>query len=303
MSTKKKFALQGLVVSLNTPFDDSGRIDFASLERLVELHLREGAAGFLAPAQAAEVHTLAIAERTELVRFLQRLIGKRALFIAGATAAEESDSLLAAEKALEAGCEAVLVEAPAGQRNNRNEVIAFFRRFAATGVPFLMIQDLDWDGFGLDVEVILELFEEIQAFQSLKVEVRPAGPKYTRVIEATGGQLHVCGGWASDQMIEALDRGVDVIMATAMTVLYNRVFQAYAAGEREEAWQWFMKILPVLAFTRQHLDISIQFYKRLFHHLGIFSTAHVRKRCVPYDAYHAAYGVELIRYLERIYHN
>ncbi|MEP7272517.1 MAG: hypothetical protein ABI882_13520 [Acidobacteriota bacterium] len=134
----------------------------------------------------------------------------------------------------------------------------------------------------------------------MKVEVVPAGPKYSAVIEATGGRLHVAGGWASNQLIEALDRGVSAVMPTAMTGLFVRVFEAYRRGDREEAKDWFHRMLPVLAFTRQHLDISIHFHKRLFHHRGVFDTAHVRKRTISYDIHHERHGNELIAYLDRL---
>jgi hypothetical protein len=47
---------------------------------------------------------------------------------------------------------------------------------------------------------------------------------------------------------------------------------SHFAGDRELALRRFYQMLPPLAFTRQHLDISIQFYKRLFCHLGVSST-------------------------------
>ena len=101
-------------------------------------------------------------------------------------------------------------------------------------------------------------------------------------------------------MIEALDRGVDVFMPTAMTQFYRAIFDAHRRGDRHTASDVFRKILPVLAFTRQHLDISIQFYKRLFLALGIFSTMQVRKSCLPYDSFHEAYGQELIQHLREM---
>ena len=296
--TKTKLPLTGIVVSLNTPFDSKGRIDFESLRRLIDYHLQAGAAGFLSPAQAGEVGNLSLADRRELVTFILGCVGGRSFYIAGATAENEPDTFLAAESALSAGCHAILVEAPAALRADRAGITRFFREFSGVGMELLMIQDLDWRGPGLDIDIILELFEEIESFRSLKVEVSPAGPKYTQIMEATSGNLHVCGGWAADQMIEALDRGVDVFIPTAMTRFYREIFDAHRRGDRETAVTVFRKILPVLAFTRQHLDISIQFYKRLFLALGIFSTAHVRKSCLPYDSFHEAYGQELIRYLQ-----
>ena len=297
---KTKFPLRGVVVSLDTPFDASGKIDFPALERLMEWHLAQGAAGFLTPAQAAEVNVLTLAERLELIRFAERILKGRALFIAGATAPDEADSFRAAEAAVAAGAQFVLVEIPARYSGDRDATMHFVRSFASVGMPALMLQDLDWNGPGLEVSWIVELFETVEAFRSLKVEVRPAGPKYTAILEATGGRLHVSGGWAAEQMIEALDRGVDVYMPTAMTGLYRAVVDAHRAGDRDRARRIFHQILPVLAFAHQHLDISIQFYKRLFHARGIFATSLVRKKCQPYDRYHESYGEELIAYLDRI---
>jgi 4-hydroxy-tetrahydrodipicolinate synthase len=101
-------------------------------------------------------------------------------------------------------------------------------------------------------------------------------------------------------MLEALDRGVDAFMPTAMTGLYRRVFDCWHRGERDEAREVFAKMLPVLAFTHQHLDVSIHFYKRLFHRRGIFRTARTRRPGAAYDAHHERQGEWLIDYLDRI---
>ncbi len=289
------------MVSLNTPFDAADRVDLAALERLVDFHLREGAIGFLVPAQAAEVFQLTLQERLEILKTVREASRGRGIVVAGATSADARESLSMAEAAARGGCEWVLSEPPPDCPRETGALMEYFRPLAECGVPSLMIQDLDWRGFGMPVEVIVELFGRIGAFRSLKVEVNPAGPKYTAVREATGGRLHVSGGWAALQMIEALDRGVDVFMNTALTRFYRQVMDAYDAGDRPRALRCFHRILPVLAFTRQHLDVSIRFHKRQFHHLGIFSTARVRKNDVPWDAYYERQAVELLEYVDRLY--
>lgn len=297
---KSQFSLRGVVVSLNTPFDPLNRVDFDSLRRLVEMHLHEGASGFLAPAQAGEVNELSVAERIEIIQFVQQAIRERNTFIAGVTSANPKDACLLAESALKAGCSAVLAEIPEQYRNERASALKFCREIAQTGVPVLVIQDLDWMGCGLDISWIVEMFETLECFQCIKIEVRPAGPKYTAVREATDGKLRVAGGWAADQIIEALDRGVEICMPTAMTRHYADIVRHYWSGDREDAFSRFKTILPVLAFTRQHLDISIQFYKRLMVHRGIFRTANIRRKCLPYDSFHERYGEEMIAYLDRL---
>lgn len=297
MTEKQMYPLEGIVVSLNTPFDEQDRVDFRSVGRLVERHLAAGAVGFLVPAQAGEVYELTLAERIDLIRCVRELTRGRAELIAGTTARDERESLQVAEAAIATGCQGVLVEVPESRKRDRRATNEFLASFSALQAPMLMIQDLDFNGFGLEVEVIAELFERIEQFRCLKVEVSPAGPKCSAVIEATAGRLHVSGGWASLQLIEALDRGVAAFMPTAMTGLFTQAMKAYRRGDRDEAKRWFHRMLPVLAFTRQHLDTSIHFHKRLFHQRGIFRTARVRKRTIAYDAWHERYGDELIAYL------
>lgn len=299
---KSKYPLRGVVVSLDTPFDADGRLDFESLERLVEWHLRCGAVGFLAPARAAEVEALTLAERLAIIERVRDQVKGRAELIACATStsADRADTRAIAGAAAVLGCEGVLAEIPPALREDREGLIRAVEDLAAAGPPMVMIQDLDWGRSGIPVPLIAEAFARVPAFRCLKVEVVPAGPKYTAVLEATGGRLHVSGGWAADQMIEALDRGVDVFMPTAMTGIYDRIFRAHESGDRDTARRWFQRILPVLAFTRQHLDVSIHFYKRLYQHRGIFETSLTRQRTVAYDAYHARYGDELIQLLDEI---
>lgn len=300
MAEDAKYPLQGVVVSLNTPFDEGGDIDFASLERLVEWHLRAGAAGFLVPARAAEVEALSLQERVSLVERVRRQVEDRAVLVAGATASDPAETWALAERAARIGCEGVLAEVPPEQRHDRSALLRFVRTLAASGAPMLMIQDLDWGGSGIPVPLIQEAFETIPAFRCLKVEVVPAGPKYTAVREATGGRLHVSGGWAAEQMIEALDRGVDVFMPTAMTGIYALIHRLHRAGDRDAARRWFHQILPIVAFTRQHLDISIQFYKVLYRRRGLFRTTRTRRAMLPYDEHHARYGDELLRHLDDV---
>ena len=91
---KEKFPLNGIVVSLNTPFDSFGRIAFDSMARLIEMHLREGASGFLSLAQAGEVNELSVAERIEIMRFVQQSVRDRAGFIAGVTSNDPKNPAL-----------------------------------------------------------------------------------------------------------------------------------------------------------------------------------------------------------------
>jgi 4-hydroxy-tetrahydrodipicolinate synthase len=58
----------------------------------------------------------------------------------------------------------------------------------------------------------------------------------------------------------------------------------FASGDREGARQLFELLLPVLTFSNQHIDISVQFFKRVLVAKGVFRTATVRKPILALDA-------------------
>jgi len=284
-------ALTGIITVLNTPFTEADAVDLDSLSAHVAYALDAGVAGFLVPALASEVHKLTEAERLSIVRQVVSDVSGRVPVIGGASAESGDTRVRMAGKLIELGCEGVLVSIP---YQNDVQYEADVRAIADLKPGFLMLQDWDFGGYGLPVPLIVRLFEEIEVFKSLKIEVVPAGVKYSEVRAATNGRLHLAGGWAVTQMIEALDRGVHAMMPTALHYTYTRIDRLYRSDNREAAVELFQQVLPVLAFSNQHLDISIHFFKRQLHRQTIYATPRVRGPMPPFDAYHARIADELI---------
>ena len=283
--------LRGIVTVLNTPFTAADELDAVALRQHTRKALAAGVAGFLVPAMASEVDKLKPAERELFVETVLSEAKGRAVVIGGASASSGAERVRLARSLVAAGCDGVLVSIPYA------EEVQYARdvREVAEVVPnFLMLQDWDPRGYGVPVAILVGLFETIPAVRAVKVEVVPAGRKYSELLAATDRRLHVSGGWAVMQMIEALDRGVHAFMPTALHAVYVRIHQLHAAGDREGARELFERVLPVLAFANQHLDISIHFFKRLLQAQGIYPTANVRSPILPFDEAHERVAQELI---------
>ena len=165
---------------------------------------------------------------------------------------------------------------------------------AACRLP-LIIQDLQWGGPGLPVEMIQRLRDALPTFSGVKIETMPAGPKYTAVREALGSGFYIAGGWAVTQMIEALDRGVDaMIPESAMIRVYRAIVREYAAGRRDRARSIFNALLPILAFSNQELAVSVAFFKRLLVRQGIFACDALRMPGFAWDRHNQRIADELI---------
>lgn len=291
--TKQRLQMDGIITVLNTPFTNAGTIDLPGLGKNAALAMDAGVAGFLVPALASEVGKLTEDERDSLVAEVVRRTAGRVPVIGGATAPTREARCAATRRLTALGCAGILVNIPFESEGQYADEV---RAVADMGPHFLMLQDWDPSGHGLPLELISRLFREVDCFRCLKIEVVPAGVKYSAVLEATGGALHVSGGWAVTQMIEALDRGVHAIMPTGMHSVYTRIFALHRAGSRKEARELFHRLLPVLAFSNQHLDISIHFFKRLLHRQGVCATPMVRPPILPFDAAHERVADELIKH-------
>jgi 4-hydroxy-tetrahydrodipicolinate synthase len=280
---KELYPLFGIVTVLNTPFTRDDNIDILSLRYNVKLAIEAGVAGFLVPAMASEVNKLSQSERRQMVEAVLDEVAGRVPVIGGAGEPdrEQRHKILQDLKVL--GCDKALLQIPyENDARYRDDVLAS----ADFGFDLLMLQDWDFGGGGLPLPLIVRLFDEIDSFRCLKIETVPAGIKYSAVLEATLGRLNVSGGWAVMQMLEGLKRGVHAFMPTAMHDIYTTIYAYYHAGQIEKAQSLFYDILPVLAFSNQHLDISIHFLKRLLWQQDIYATPRVRPPILPFDDIH-----------------
>jgi 4-hydroxy-tetrahydrodipicolinate synthase len=294
---QERLRIDGVITVLNTPFDERNVVDLTAVRRNARRAIDAGVSGFLVPAMAGEVGKLTVAERVALVEAVIEECAGAVPVIGGASAETLEERVTNVRRMRELGCDGVLIALPYEDEATYRAAV---EALAREEPPFLMIQDWDFTGYGAPVALIAKLFEEIPQFRSLKVEVVPAGVKYSEVIEATGGRLHVAGGWAVGQMIEGLDRGVHAFMPTGMHEVYCEIYRRYADGDRQGAQELFRRLLPVLAFANQHLDISIHFFKRLLREEGFYPTAKVREPILPFDEVHERLAADLIELAIRL---
>jgi 4-hydroxy-tetrahydrodipicolinate synthase len=292
---KTRYILDGIVPILQTPFTEDGTPDAASLRRLVDHVIEAGAVGAIYPAVASEVHKLAPEERRDLVEVvLDKVAGRVPVFV-GVSAGSAGESLTLARHAKMRGATGILAQAPQPLAGDPDRIREYFRALAHNVDLTLMIQDLDWHGGGMDLSLICELFQILPTFRCIKVETVPAGPKYSRILSATDGRLHVSGGWAVAQMLEGLERGVHAFMPEgSMVAIYRAIMARHLAGDREGARLLFERLLPILAFVKQHIDISIQFFKRVLVAKGMFRTRVVREPILRFDEVQERIAADLV---------
>lgn len=284
--------LRGIVASLHTPFGDDDALDAASLARLVDHCVRAGCRGVLVGAVAGEVGALRPAERRRMLEVVAEAADRLAI-VAGVSAPDLATSCALAHEAATLGAAMVLWQPPAGL--DAEPLAAALAALAEAGPGPVMLQDLDWQGPGLAPDTIARLAARVPALAAVKIETVPAGPKYSAVRAATGDRLHLSGGWAAMQMLDGLARGLDAFIPSGLLPVYVRIFDLWQEGREDEARAWFERALPVLAFSNQHIDVSIRFWKRLRCRQGIFATDRCRPPVRPLDPVQEQEAGRLVR--------
>ncbi|MFW5879577.1 MAG: dihydrodipicolinate synthase family protein [bacterium] len=280
---KNLYPLRGIVTVLNTPFTMTGEVDYISLKKNIIEALKAGVNGFLVPAMASEINNLTHKERLKIVETTLIFSDGKVPVFAGLSETNFSRSIELLKSYLKLGCKQILFQIPF---TNENQFKYKFSKLAELQPEVIMLQDWDQTGYGLPDHLIVDLFEQTDSFRCIKIETIPASVKYSKLIKLTNNQLSISGGWAVTQMIEGLMRGIHAFMPTGMHWIYSEIFNLWMNGKTLDAASLFNKVLPSLAFSNQHIDISIQFFKRLLNRQGIYSTSTTRPLEYSFDSIH-----------------
>ena len=217
--------MRGVIPSFHTPFCRDNKVDILSLQKLIDHTIISGCAGMLVGAVAGENASLSLDEKEIIINACVHHNNNRLPLIVSCSANNQSDRITLSRAAKVAGADWILCQTP--NNLNGNELIECFNEIADAGPSNLMIQDLSWTDNGMNDEDILLLFENINKFKGLKIEVLNSGPKYSRILKATNHKLHLSGGWAIMGMIEALNRGVHAFIPSTMEVIYNQIYNLF----------------------------------------------------------------------------
>ena len=275
--------MRGIIPSLHTPFCRDNKVDILSLQKLIDHTIVSGCAGMLVGAVAGENTSLSLDEKEVIINACVQHNNNRLPLIVSCSAKNQYDRITLSRAAKVAGADWILCQTP--YNLNGNELTECFNEIADAGPSNLMIQDLSWTDNGMNDEDILLLFENINKFKGLKIEVLNSGPKYSRILKATNHKLHLSGGWAIMGMIEALNRGVHAFIPSTMEVIYNEIYNLFIEKKINKARDLFSKIVPILSFTHQHIDIAIKFSKMLRVREEIFTTELCRSPISEFDIY------------------
>jgi 4-hydroxy-tetrahydrodipicolinate synthase len=131
--------ITGSIVALVTPMHSDGRVDWASLERLLDIHVAAGTAAIVAGGTTGESATLSIPEHCEVIKHCVDYIAGRMPIVAGTGANSTREAIELTGNAKEVGADACLLVTPYYNRPTQRGLYEHFKAVAeAVDVPQIL---------------------------------------------------------------------------------------------------------------------------------------------------------------------
>ncbi|GIV54131.1 MAG: 4-hydroxy-tetrahydrodipicolinate synthase [Candidatus Kapaibacterium sp.] len=118
---------RGTATALVTPFQPDGRIDGATLERLVEFQIAHGIEALVPCGSTGESATMTMAERLSVIESTLSVARKRAPVIAGTGTNDTRTTIELTNRAIELGADAVLVVTPYYNKPSQRGLVEHYR--------------------------------------------------------------------------------------------------------------------------------------------------------------------------------
>jgi 4-hydroxy-tetrahydrodipicolinate synthase len=160
--------ITGSIVALVTPMTETGDIDWAALERLIDWHIANGTQALGLVGTTGEASTLSHPEHREVIRFGVSHAGGRIPIMAGTGSNATLEAVELTVSAAEAGADCALLVTPYYNRPTQEGLYHHFKTVAgAINLPIVLYNVPSRTGCDLSVETTLRL-SQIENIVGLK---------------------------------------------------------------------------------------------------------------------------------------
>jgi len=275
---------KGVYLITVTPFTDSGALDLASTDRMVDFCLEKGVTGLTVLGIMGEATKLTIEESRTFVRQVLARVAGKVPVVVGASAPGFAAMKELTDSVMDLGASGVMVAPPPSVRTD-DQIVSYFQLVDETlgaRVPWVLQDHPVSTTVQMSTPVVLRILKNSPTCVMLKHEDWPGLAKLSAIRAASEkGELRrvsiLTGNGGGLFLPEELTRGADGAMTGfAYPEMMVDVVAAHARGDRERAHDLFDAYLP-LARYEQQAGVGLAVRKHLFQQRGVIASAFIRK--------------------------
>jgi 4-hydroxy-tetrahydrodipicolinate synthase len=236
----------GSMVALVTPFRD-GKVDWRSLEGLVDFHIQNGTHGIVPCGTTGESATLSHEEHDEVIEAVIKAVNKRVPVIAGTGSNSTDEAVRLTRAAEKAGADGALMISPYYNRPTQEGIYQHYKKVAAAvGIPIIVYNIPGRTGSKIEPETLARL-AEIRNVAGVK-EATGSVDQAIDVIRLCGDNLAVYSG--EDSLTFSLmalgGQGVISTVANITPKEMAQLAEACLEGNWEKGRELQLKLVPLI---------------------------------------------------------
>lgn len=278
---------RGVYLITVTPFTDSGALDLASTDRMVDFCLEAGVTGLTVLGIMGEATKLTAEESRLFVKQVLARVAGRVPVVVGASAPGFAPMRELTDSVMALGAAGVMVAPPSTLRTD-DQIAAYFEMVQETlgpDVPWVLQDHPVATGVQMSAGVIQRIVKQAASCVMLKHEDCPGLAKLAAVRAAfpagagsSGRRLSILTGNGGGLFLpEELSRGADGAMTGfAYPEMMVDVCRAHASGDIERTHDLFDAYLPLARYEQQS-GIGLAVRKHLLAERGVIASAAIRK--------------------------
>lgn len=289
--------VQGTGVAIVTPFLNSGAIDYASLQKLIE-HIITGGIDFIvALGTTSEAVTLTTTEKHELIGFVKQTVAKRVPIVMGLGGNNTAAVVDQIQSTDFNGIDGILSVAPYYNKPNQRGIYRHFSLIAeASPVPVILYNVPGRTSSNIQAGTVLKLAEKYANI----VAVKEASGDLSQVMEILNHKPKNFNLLSGDDaltfpMMTLGAKGVISVVANAFPTHFSQMVNSLLEDNIEKARPIHYSLLEII--NQLFADGNPAGVKAALSHLGICENQ-LRLPMVPITDKHAQKLVELIREID-----
>jgi 4-hydroxy-tetrahydrodipicolinate synthase len=236
----------GSMVALVTPFKN-GKVDWESLERLLDFHMKSGSHGIVPCGTTGESATLSHQEHDEVIKTVIKTVNRRLPVVAGTGSNSTEEAVRLTREAEKSGADGALMISPYYNRPTQEGIYQHYKRVASeVGIPLIIYNIPGRTGSKIEPETLARL-AEIKNVAGVK-EATGSVDQAIDVIRLCGDRLAVYSG--EDSLTYSLmalgGKGVISTVANIAPKEMSQLTEACLKGNWEQGRELQFKVLPLI---------------------------------------------------------
>ncbi len=237
--TQQAQTIQGSIVAIVTPMFEDGRVDWKSLEKLVEWHIEQGTNSIVAVGTTGEASTLSVAEHAEVIKEIIRVANKRIPIIAGTGANSTLEAIELTKEAKQLGADAALLVTPYYNKPTQEGLYQHYKAVAeAVDLPIILYNVPGRTGVDMHNETAIRLADipQIVGIKDATGDI-PRGQELLEGLKGKDMVVYSGDDATANQLIQLGAQGNISVTANIAPKIMSELCAAALAGEVDTAKQ------------------------------------------------------------------